>query len=131
MHLSRSHQNLKVPRGLTQILISAHKDDLATTHELLSTLGALVVREEFCREVEECGGLSMIMDIMVNFPDDEVRHNQFRKVQILPPPPFPLLLKNKNNNSDCWLCAKVVSMRTVCTVLGIIVVKHLVPFCRS
>jgi hypothetical protein len=51
---------------------SAHKDDLETVNELLSTLGALVVREEFCREVEECGGISIILDIMVTYPDDEV-----------------------------------------------------------
>lgn len=51
--------------------------------ELLATLGALVVREEFCREVEECGGLTVLMDVMVTYPDDEVSTNMLRDAHVL------------------------------------------------
>jgi hypothetical protein len=45
---------------------------LETANELLKTLGALVVREEFCREVEEAGGLTVLLEMMLTYPDDEV-----------------------------------------------------------
>lgn len=35
------------------------------------TLAALVVRNEFCQEVDEAGGLTFILDIMTEYPDSE------------------------------------------------------------
>lgn len=35
------------------------------------TLAALVVRNEFCQEVEDAGGLKFILDIMTEYPDSE------------------------------------------------------------
>jgi armadillo repeat-containing protein 6 len=52
--------------------LSDCKEDLETANELLKTLGALVVREEFCREVEEAGGLTVLLEMMLTYPDDEV-----------------------------------------------------------
>lgn len=35
------------------------------------TLAALIVRNEFCQEVEEAGGLKFVIDIMIDYPDSE------------------------------------------------------------
>lgn len=35
------------------------------------TLAALIVRNEFCQEVEDAGGLKFIQDIMIDYPDSE------------------------------------------------------------
>ncbi|KAF4525036.1 hypothetical protein B566_EDAN001949 [Ephemera danica] len=75
--------DIRVPFGKAHEharLLASHKEDQDTVNELLSTLGSLVVREEFCREVEECGGVAMIMDIMVTYPDDEKLNRQCLKL---------------------------------------------------
>lgn len=35
------------------------------------TLAALIVRNEFCQEVEDAGGLKFVIDVMINHPDSE------------------------------------------------------------
>lgn len=48
------------------------REDNAAVCELLQTLTSLIVRNEFCQEVADCGGLTFIMDAMTEFPNDEV-----------------------------------------------------------
>ena len=43
--------------------------------DLILTLNALIVRNEFCQKVEEAGGITFIMDVFVNFPDNEVNND--------------------------------------------------------
>ncbi|XP_065334736.1 armadillo repeat-containing protein 6 homolog [Cloeon dipterum] len=68
--------------GLQSIshLLKDHKSDIETVNELLQTLGALVVREEFCREVEEAGGLTFLLEMMVTYMDDEKINRQAIKL---------------------------------------------------
>ncbi|XP_059478671.1 armadillo repeat-containing protein 6 homolog [Neocloeon triangulifer] len=61
-------------------LLHTHKGDIETVNELLQTLGALVVREEFCREVEECGGLTFLLEMMITYMDDEKINRQAIKL---------------------------------------------------
>lgn len=35
------------------------------------TLATLLVRNEFCQEVEDAGGLTYILDVIINHPDTE------------------------------------------------------------
>lgn len=35
------------------------------------TLAALIVRNEFCQEVEDAGGLKFVIDVMIDHPDSE------------------------------------------------------------
>ncbi|KAG8040585.1 hypothetical protein G9C98_002581 [Cotesia typhae] len=35
------------------------------------TLASLVVRNEYCQDVEDAGGLTLILNIMINHPDTE------------------------------------------------------------
>lgn len=47
------------------------KKDTNVIGDLMITLAALVVRNEFCQEVEDAGGLKFILDIMTEYPDSE------------------------------------------------------------
>jgi len=47
------------------------KKDTKVIGDLMITLAALVVRNEFCQEVEDAGGLNFILDIMIEYPDSE------------------------------------------------------------
>jgi len=47
------------------------KKDTKVIGDLMITLAALVVRNEFCQEVEDAGGLKFILDIMTEYPDSE------------------------------------------------------------
>ncbi|CAH0392058.1 unnamed protein product [Bemisia tabaci] len=55
---------------LTKLLFKLREDNAAVC-ELLQTLTSLIVRNEFCQEVADCGGLTFIMDAMTEFPNDE------------------------------------------------------------
>jgi hypothetical protein len=54
---------------------SEFKDDKETVSEVILTLTALIVRNEFCQKVEEAGGITFIMDVFVSYPDSEVRES--------------------------------------------------------
>lgn len=41
-------------------------------NDLMLTLSALLVRAEFCKQVEEAGALELIKDVMKDFHDNEV-----------------------------------------------------------
>lgn len=47
------------------------KKDTKVVGDLMITLAALIVRNEFCQEVEDAGGLKFILDIMTDYPDSE------------------------------------------------------------
>lgn len=47
------------------------KKDTKVIGDLMITLAALVVRNEFCQEVDDAGGLTFILDIMTEYPDSE------------------------------------------------------------
>lgn len=49
------------------------KTDEPLMNDLMLTLSALLVRTEFCKKVEEAGGLELIKDVMKDFHDNEVR----------------------------------------------------------
>jgi armadillo repeat-containing protein 6 len=53
---------------LTQ-LMTKFKSNADVLSELFLTIASLVVRNEFCVTVAEAGGLTLIMDAMVEFPD--------------------------------------------------------------
>lgn len=40
--------------------------------DLMLTLSSLLVRNEFCKKVEDAGGLEMIKDVMITFQEKEV-----------------------------------------------------------
>lgn len=52
---------------------SEFKDDRETVSDVILTLTALIVRNEFCEKVEEAGGIMFIMDVFVNYPASEVK----------------------------------------------------------
>ncbi|KAL0124449.1 hypothetical protein PUN28_006351 [Cardiocondyla obscurior] len=52
-------------------LLQRFKMDTKIIGDLMITLAALVVRNEFCQEVEDAGGLKFILDIMTEYPDSE------------------------------------------------------------
>lgn len=39
--------------------------------DLIFTLATLIVRNEFCQDVEEAGGLKFILDVMTDYSDVE------------------------------------------------------------
>lgn len=74
---------------LTQCL-SKYKENDIIINELLLTLSALLVRNEFCKTVDEAGGLEMIKDILTYYIDNEKINRQCFK-----------LLKALAGNDDC------------------------------
>jgi len=57
IHLSRKHAGfLKDPRIIGDLTV---------------TLAALMVRNEFCQEVEDAGGLKFVLEIMTKHPSSE------------------------------------------------------------
>ncbi|XP_021913499.1 armadillo repeat-containing protein 6 homolog isoform X2 [Zootermopsis nevadensis] len=52
-------------------LLKKFKGDKETVSDVILTLTALIVRNEFCQMVDEAGGIIFIMDVFVNCPDSE------------------------------------------------------------
>lgn len=48
-----------------------YKKDKGVVGDLMITLAALIVRNEFCQEVEDAGGLKFVIDVMIDHPDSE------------------------------------------------------------
>lgn len=44
------------------------------------TLAVLIVRHEFCQDVEDAGGLKFLLDVMTDFPDSEKLNCQALKL---------------------------------------------------
>ncbi|XP_066588316.1 armadillo repeat-containing protein 6 homolog [Prorops nasuta] len=55
---------------ITSLIPRFHKDK-SVVGDLLITLASLIVRNEFCQEVEDAGGLKFILDVMIDYPDSE------------------------------------------------------------
>lgn len=53
---------------LTQLMVR-FKENSDMLAELMLTIAALAVRNEFCQLVADCNGITFIMDAMVNFPE--------------------------------------------------------------
>jgi hypothetical protein len=56
---------------------SEFKGDMETISDVILTLTALIVRNEFCQMVDEAGGITFIMDVFVTCPDSEVKRSHF------------------------------------------------------
>ncbi|KAK9308252.1 hypothetical protein QLX08_001717 [Tetragonisca angustula] len=52
-------------------LMPKYKKDKGVVGDLIITLAALIVRNEFCQEVEDAGGLKFVIDVMIDYPDSE------------------------------------------------------------
>ncbi|PBC33031.1 Armadillo repeat-containing protein [Apis cerana cerana] len=52
-------------------LMPRYKKDKGVVGDLMITLAALIVRNEFCQEVEDAGGLKFVIDVMIDYPDSE------------------------------------------------------------
>lgn len=53
------------------LLCIGYKKDKGVVGDLMITLAALIVRNEFCQEVEDAGGLKFVIDVMIDYPDSE------------------------------------------------------------
>lgn len=53
-------------------LLDKHKNGKNLALELLMTINCLIVRNEFCAKVEECGGIPFAIDVLTEYPDSEV-----------------------------------------------------------
>jgi hypothetical protein len=56
---------------------SEFKGDKETVNEVILTLTALIVRNEFFQKVEEVRGITCIMDVFVSYPDSKVKGSIF------------------------------------------------------
>ncbi|XP_015109574.1 armadillo repeat-containing protein 6 homolog [Diachasma alloeum] len=52
-------------------LLTKFKGDVGVVGDLMLTMASLIVRNEFCQDVEDAGGLTFILDVMINHPDTE------------------------------------------------------------
>lgn len=70
---AHEHANLIAKSALNVItsLIPRFRKDKVVVGDLMITLAALIVRNEFCQEVEDVGGLQFVVDIMIDYPDSE------------------------------------------------------------
>ncbi|KAG8229405.1 hypothetical protein J437_LFUL000926 [Ladona fulva] len=70
-------------------LLSSFKTDQTILFEILSTMSSLSVRHEFCQAIDDVGGVQLVMDVLVSFPDSEKLVRQSMK-----------LLKGLSGNDD-------------------------------
>jgi hypothetical protein len=54
-------------------LLSEYKDDKDVAADVILTLANLIVRNEICQTVAQAGGLTFIMDVFVDYLDNEVK----------------------------------------------------------
>ncbi|XP_051174994.1 armadillo repeat-containing protein 6 homolog [Leptopilina boulardi] len=52
-------------------LLPRFKSDKAVTGDIMLTLASLIVRNEFCQDVDDAGGLKFLLDVMIDHPDVE------------------------------------------------------------
>ncbi|KAK9872349.1 hypothetical protein WA026_017808 [Henosepilachna vigintioctopunctata] len=71
-------------------LLSRFKGDESVVNDLILTLSNLLVRNEFCKQVAEAGGLDIISDVMAEYDENEKINRQCFK-----------LLKALAGNDDC------------------------------
>ncbi|XP_063701828.1 armadillo repeat-containing protein 6 homolog [Culicoides brevitarsis] len=68
---AHDHARLIATETLTDLtgLLAKFKDNESLVADLMLTIGALTVRNEFCEAVKEADGLKYVMDAMIQFPD--------------------------------------------------------------
>lgn len=68
---AHDHARLIASECLVQLtnLMTKFKDDGDLLAELMLTIAAITVRNEFCQTIADAGGVTLIMDAMVEFPD--------------------------------------------------------------
>lgn len=54
------------------ILITGFKTEETVVTDIILTVSTLLVRTEFCKKVEDAGGLELMRDIMQSFISNEV-----------------------------------------------------------
>lgn len=54
------------------ILITGFKTEETVVNDIILTVSTLLVRTEFCKKVEDAGGLELMRDIMQSFISNEV-----------------------------------------------------------
>jgi hypothetical protein len=75
VEFGRAHEHARIiaVETLTHIneLLKKYKTDDALVNDLMLTISALLVRTEFCVQVEESGGIEVIHEVMTNFTKNE------------------------------------------------------------
>lgn len=71
----KAHEHATViARGALDVLtglLSRFKNEKAVMGDLMITLASLIVRNEFCQDVVDAGGLTFVLDVIINYPDSE------------------------------------------------------------
>lgn len=66
------------------MLLTVFKDDCDLLADLMLTIAALAVRNEFCQVIADNGGLTRILDAMVEFPDSiKIARESFKLIKAL------------------------------------------------
>ncbi|XP_071455576.1 armadillo repeat-containing protein 6 homolog [Hetaerina americana] len=82
----KAHEHCRILAGDCNILdiltslLSRYKDDHPTIMEIISTMTCLAVRNEFCLAVHNAGGLQLVLDILVSFPENDKLARQSMKL---------------------------------------------------
>jgi hypothetical protein len=72
--ISINKQELIVGKYIV-FFFSEFKDDKETVGDVILTLISLIVRNDICEMVADAGGVTLIMDVFVNYLDNEVKGN--------------------------------------------------------
>ncbi|XP_019873981.1 armadillo repeat-containing protein 6 homolog [Aethina tumida] len=88
VEFGRAHDNARIIASETlcmlTVMMTKYHTDEKLIYDLLMTITALMVRAEFCKKVESAGGLTLIKDVMGQFPSNEKIVKQcFRLVKAL------------------------------------------------
>ncbi|XP_017888263.1 armadillo repeat-containing protein 6 homolog [Ceratina calcarata] len=93
----KAHEHASViAKGALNVLtglMPRYRKDKGVVGDLMITLAALIVRNEFCQEVEDAGGLKFVVDVMIEYPDSEKLNWQSLKL-------LKALAGNDNVKSD-------------------------------
>lgn len=84
LEFGRAHEHARAIASDTLCVITSllekFKHDSAVINDLLLTLSALLVRTEFCKKVEDAGGIQIIHEAMNNFKNNDKIVKQCLKV---------------------------------------------------
>ncbi|CAG9862583.1 unnamed protein product [Phyllotreta striolata] len=86
------------------LLMKKYQTDESFIHDLILTVTALMVRNEFCKKVKDAGGIQMLLSIMENFKNNERVNRQCFK-----------LIKSLAGNDDCKVYLIQVGLAPVYT----------------
>ncbi|GLV43421.1 uncharacterized protein CBL_03963 [Carabus blaptoides fortunei] len=75
VEFGKAHEHARIiavdTLGLITDLLIKHKDNEEIVHDLLLTLSALVVRNEFCKKVEDAGGVRFLLQALEQYNSNE------------------------------------------------------------